>query len=143
MDLSLSSLPMASLSLSFSSSILPSPISQEKCRIQHSPNPRPQDPIFRVIRCAIAAPTSKSASSSSSVGKKRHWKQGEFPGTSETSLPGSQKRSPIKNVKKKLDRKAKAKAWVSTVTETLSDRVEKKQWVQALEVIGYLTFEFA
>ncbi|XP_058075913.1 pentatricopeptide repeat-containing protein At3g06430, chloroplastic [Magnolia sinica] len=69
--------------------------------------------------------------------KKRHWKEGEFPGISETSLPHSP-RSPIKNLKKKMDNKKAAKAWVSTVTETLAEKIEKKQWEDALEVFEML-----
>ncbi|KAF7837652.1 pentatricopeptide repeat-containing protein [Senna tora] len=126
---------MASISVSFSSSFISSPIPQDKCKILHTPNP---NPILRLIRCGIAAPASKASSSSSSIAKKRHWKEGEFPGISETSLPESRRRTPIKNVKKKLDRKLKAKAWVNTVTETLSDRIDKKQWLQALEVFDML-----
>ncbi|XP_028783234.1 pentatricopeptide repeat-containing protein At3g06430, chloroplastic-like [Neltuma alba] len=130
---------MASISLSFSSSLLPSPISKDKCKIHHIPNPVTHNPPLRIIRCATASPSSKtSSSSSSSVAKKRHWKVGEFPGVSETTLPGSERRTPIKNVKKKLDRKVKAKAWVNTVTECLADRIDKKQWLQALEVFEML-----
>jgi hypothetical protein len=114
---------MASVSLTFSSSIVPSPIPQHKCnKTQH------KLPIFRVIRCAVSPPPS--------VVKKKHWKQGEFPGFSET--PGT-RRKPIKNIKKKLDRKNDAKAWVSTVTEALSERIDKKQWLQALEVLSLLS----
>lgn len=55
------------------------------------------------------------------------------------SIPGFPKRkTQIKNVKKKLDRKAKAKAWVNTVTEALSDLILKKQWLRALEVFEML-----
>ncbi|KAI4335069.1 hypothetical protein L6164_013750 [Bauhinia variegata] len=125
---------MASISLSFSSSILSTPVSQEKCKIHSTPIHRTQDSFSRVIRCAIAAtPATKTSSD-----KKRHWKEGEYPGISETSLSGSTRKTPIKNLKKKLERKANAKAWVSTVTETLSDRIEKKQWLQALEVFDML-----
>ena len=74
---------------------------------------------------------SSSSSSSSAVGKKRLWKQGEFPGT---SAEGRSRKTPIKNIKKKLDRKNDAKAWANTVAEALSDLVLKKQWLQALEV---------
>lgn len=71
--------------------------------------------------------------------KKRIWKEGEFPAFSENSMPGfPMKRTQIKNVKKKLDRKAKAKAWVNTVTEALSDLILKKQWLQALQVFEML-----
>lgn len=44
----------------------------------------------------------------------------------------------IKNVKKKMDRKNNAKAWANTVTESLSDLILKKQWLQALEVFEML-----
>jgi hypothetical protein len=122
---------MASVSLTFSSSIVPSPIPQHRCNKTHN-----KVPIFRLIRCAVSPPPSKTASNSSPVVKKKHWKQGEFPGFSET--PGT-RRKPIKNIKKKLDRKNDAKAWVSTVTEALSERIDKKQWLQALEVLSLLS----
>lgn len=64
--------------------------------------------------------------------KKKHWKEDEFPGFTEGSVPP--RRSPIKNVKKKLDDRAEAKAWVPTVTETLADKIQKKLWEDALEV---------
>lgn len=90
----------------------------------------------QLIRCKIASSPSRSSKSSSEPkNKKRIWKEGEFPALSENSIPGFPKtRTQIKNVKKKLDRKAKAKAWVNTVTESLSDLIFKKQWLQALEV---------
>ncbi|PKA48163.1 Pentatricopeptide repeat-containing protein [Apostasia shenzhenica] len=69
--------------------------------------------------------------------KKRHWSVGEFPGKSDISILRSQ-RPPIKNVKKKVDRRAAAKAWVCTVTEALADKIQKKQWEQALEVFEML-----
>ncbi|GMN51410.1 hypothetical protein TIFTF001_020557 [Ficus carica] len=132
---------MASKYLSFSSSLVPSPLSQ-----RHSPNnnnnnsssPNKFKPTsLLLLRCSFSAPstssTSSSSSSSSSAGKKRHWKQGEYPGVSETFIPGISRKTPIKNVKKKLDRKNKAKAWVNTVTETLSERIQNKQWLQALQ----------
>ncbi|OIW00176.1 hypothetical protein TanjilG_29166 [Lupinus angustifolius] len=125
---------MASMSLSFYSSIILSPISKHKCF--KFPNPRTQVSIFRVTRSAISYPPSKSTSPSSpSVVKKKHWKQGEFPGTSEKP---STRRTPIKNIKKRLDKKDIAKAWVNTVTEALSERVDKKQWLQALEIFDML-----
>ncbi|KAK7264778.1 hypothetical protein RJT34_32388 [Clitoria ternatea] len=127
---------MASVSLSFSSSVVPSPIPQEKCKKTH--NPTSQNPIFRVTRFAISPAPSKTASNSSSPVKKRHWKQGEFPGISETSSPSSRRRTPLKILKKKLDKKNNAKAWVNTVTEALSERIDKKQWLQALEVFDML-----
>ncbi|KAE9609976.1 putative pentatricopeptide [Lupinus albus] len=121
---------MALMSLSFSSSIIP----KHKCI--KCPNPRTQVPIFRVTHSAISSPPSKSTPSSSpSVVKKKHWKRGEFPGISETP---STRRIPIKNIKKRLDKKDIAKAWVNTVTEALSERVDKKQWLQALEIFDML-----
>ncbi|KAL3581930.1 hypothetical protein D5086_016262 [Populus alba] len=44
----------------------------------------------------------------------------------------------MKNIKKKLDRKNKAKAWVTTVAEALTDCVLKKQWLQALQMFEML-----
>ncbi|EEF43179.1 pentatricopeptide repeat-containing protein At3g06430, chloroplastic [Ricinus communis] len=115
----------SSLSLSFSSSILPSTLAQSNNNC--NTKPRSHQPKHTLVLCAYA-PTSTSP-------KKKHWKQGEFPGFTETSPP---RRTPIKNIKKKLDRKNKAKAWVNTVTEALSDRILKKQWFQALEVFEML-----
>lgn len=107
---------MASMSLSFSSSLCSSRIPQGKRRF------RQRDVSF--VRCVLAA-------SKSSPTKKRIWKEGEFPGITE---PVNSRRTPIKNVKKKLDRRSKANGWANTVTETLSDLIAKKQWLQALEV---------
>ncbi|KAJ7980465.1 putative Pentatricopeptide repeat-containing protein [Quillaja saponaria] len=128
---------MASMSLSFSSSFFPSHFPQDKNKTHTTTTHRAEDPIFGVIRCAYAAPATKPASPAS-TSKRRHWKEGEFPGTSERSLPGTPRRVPLKNLKKKLDRKNKAKAWANTVTEALSDSIEKKQWLQALEVFDML-----
>ncbi|THU55965.1 hypothetical protein C4D60_Mb11t12250 [Musa balbisiana] len=69
--------------------------------------------------------------------KKRHWKEGEFPGISESSV-SRRPRTPIKNLKKKADDRATAKAWACTVTEALADRIQKKQWQEALEVFDML-----
>lgn len=91
---------------------------------------------FTVIRSSLASSPSKS---SEPKNKKKVWKEGEFPAISENSIPGFPKRrTQIKNVKKKLDRKAKSKAWVNTVTESLSDLILKKQWLEALEVFEML-----
>ncbi|XP_020274854.1 pentatricopeptide repeat-containing protein At3g06430, chloroplastic [Asparagus officinalis] len=68
--------------------------------------------------------------------RKKHWKEGEFPGVSEGALPS--RRGPIKNVKKKIEDRAEAKAWVPTVTETLADKIQRKQWQDALEVFEML-----
>ncbi|WOL15768.1 hypothetical protein Cni_G24549 [Canna indica] len=70
--------------------------------------------------------------------KKRHWKEGEFPGVSESAASSRRPRTPIKNIKKKIDDRAAAKAWACTVTEALSDRIHKKQWREALEVFDML-----
>ncbi|KAL0367849.1 UNVERIFIED_CONTAM: Squamosa promoter-binding-like protein 1 [Sesamum radiatum] len=50
----------------------------------------------------------------------------------------NKKRTPIKNIKKKLDKKNNAKAWANTVTEALSDAIDKKQWLRALQVFEML-----
>ncbi|XP_021822436.1 pentatricopeptide repeat-containing protein At3g06430, chloroplastic [Prunus avium] len=127
----------SSISLSFSSSLLPHTLPLNK---NSTATHRAQDSNFKLIHCAFAAPATRtrSTSSSSSETRKRHWKQGEFPGVSETSIPGIYRRAPLKNVKKKLDRKNNAKAWANTVTEALSDAIDKKQWLQALEVFDML-----
>ncbi|XP_004298255.1 PREDICTED: pentatricopeptide repeat-containing protein At3g06430, chloroplastic [Fragaria vesca subsp. vesca] len=121
----------SSVSLSFSSSLHPHPL---KTPTTH----RAQDPNFNPTHCAYAPPSktrSPSSSCSSSQTRKKHWKQGEFPGVSESSAP---RRTPLKNIKKKLDRKEKAKAWVNTVTEEFSTSIEKKQWLRALQVFEML-----
>lgn len=115
---------MASMSLSFSSSLCSSRVSEENRRVL-----RRRDLSF--IRCVLAT----SSSASRGATKKKLWKDGEFPGTIEPIAP---RRAPIKNVKKKMERKSKSKAWVNTVTETLSDLIAKKQWFQALEVFAML-----
>ncbi|XP_023764293.1 pentatricopeptide repeat-containing protein At3g06430, chloroplastic [Lactuca sativa] len=81
-----------------------------------------------VIRCAIA--------SASSPKKNKLWKQGEHPGR--VSENSSNRRTPIKNIKKKLDRKANLNPWVNTVTEALSESVDVKQWSRALQVFEML-----
>jgi hypothetical protein len=65
--------------------------------------------------------------------EKRHWKAGEFPGFSAGAHPKAA-RTPIKNVKKRLDARADAKAWACTVTEALADRINSKNWKEALQV---------
>lgn len=114
-----------SISLSSSSSLFPSPLI-----LPAGGNLRRlfyfRRPLTAVISCR--------SSSSVAFPKKKHWKQGEYPGFTEQSGFKNNKRTPIKNIKKKLDRKSNAKAWVNTVTEALSDYIEKKQWVQALQV---------
>jgi len=65
--------------------------------------------------------------------EKRHWKAGEFPGTA--APPDSKaSRTPLKNVKKRLDARADAKAWACTVTEALADCINSKSWQEALQV---------
>lgn len=135
----------SSLALSFSSALLPSLLTRiitytknNNSNNNYTPftsQNGSKEPNFGVVSCAFAAPpkTSKKSSYSSDV-RKRHWKNGEYLGVSETSIPGIYKKPPIKNLKKKLDRKNKAKAWASTVTETLIERIQNKQWFQALEV---------
>ncbi|KAI8561956.1 hypothetical protein RHMOL_Rhmol04G0381300 [Rhododendron molle] len=106
-----------------------------------------------LIRCASSSPsTTKSSSSSytkSAEQKKRHWKVGEYPGISDSSNNSTRRfgnehgngrppKTPIKNIKKKLDRKNEAKAWANTVTEALSHLIHTKQWLQALEVFEML-----
>ena len=122
---------MASKYLSFSSSLLPSPTTSTPNQWKKNALDKPTK--LGLVRSAFAAP---SRSTSSSGTKKRIWKKGEYPGFSETSIPGARRNSPIKNIKKKLDRQNKAKAWACTVTETLSDHIDKKQWLQALQVFS-------
>ncbi|XP_047950328.1 pentatricopeptide repeat-containing protein At3g06430, chloroplastic [Salvia hispanica] len=113
--------------LSFSSSFLPSPL-PATAKTTAAPPPLRR---FSVLCSA--------ASSTSDLPKKKHWKAGEYPAqiqTSTTQLP--KRRSPIKNIKKKLDNKNNAKAWVNTVTESLSDAIDKKQWLRALQVFEML-----
>lgn len=118
---------MASMSLSFSSSLCSSRIPKGKHRFLH------RDVSF--VRCVLAA----SRSSPGSPTKKRLWKDGEFPGITE---PANPRRTAMKSVKKKLDRRSKANGWANTVTETLSDLIAKKQWLQALEVFQFLSSRF-
>ncbi|KAG7021088.1 Pentatricopeptide repeat-containing protein, chloroplastic, partial [Cucurbita argyrosperma subsp. argyrosperma] len=126
-----------SFSFSFSSSLLPSSVSIDHGFVSFSPIvPSPHSNTL-IVRCAFAAPARKSPppSPSSSPFKKTHWKQGEFPGITQTSAP---KKTPLKNVKKKLDRENHAKAWANTVTEALSDHIANKRWLPALEVFEML-----
>ncbi|CAL5034390.1 unnamed protein product [Urochloa decumbens] len=69
--------------------------------------------------------------------EKRHWKAGEFPATSIGS-DSKAARTPLKNVKKRLDARADAKAWACTVTEALADRINSKNWKEALQVFEML-----
>ncbi|CAA0839631.1 Pentatricopeptide repeat-containing protein -chloroplastic [Striga hermonthica] len=92
-------------------------------------------PLRRLLISAASAPPRPSTASNPPA-RKKHWKIGEYPGFIET--PNKKKRTPIKNIKKKLDRKQNAKAWANTVTEALSDAIDKKQWLRALEVFEML-----
>lgn len=117
----------AAFQLSLSSSFLPSPLPTAAKTTTAQPLRR-----FLVL-CSAAT------SSTSNLPKKKHWKAGEYPALIDTSTSQqSRRRTPIKNIKKKLDKKNNAKAWVSTVTEALSDAIEKKQWFRALQVFGML-----
>lgn len=120
-------------SLSFLSSLLPSPLADSfsgagATRISTARH----QPFF--IRCATSSSSSAVVSP-----KKRHWKQGEFPAGIQTS-DSDKRRTPIKNIKKKLNKRSKAKAWANTVTEELSDCIHYKQWFQALQVCAYELF---
>uniref|UniRef100_A0A7N0UNI2 Pentatricopeptide repeat-containing protein n=1 Tax=Kalanchoe fedtschenkoi TaxID=63787 RepID=A0A7N0UNI2_KALFE len=121
----------ASLSLSFSSSLLASPLPQPAISKPHH-----NLSTFRAFRCAFAPPPpTNTPSTLPPPPKKKHWKQGEFPGISDSSLT---RRPPLKNIKKRLDRKDGAAAWVNTVTEALADRIHKKHWLEALQVFEML-----
>ncbi|KAG8372816.1 hypothetical protein BUALT_Bualt12G0106400 [Buddleja alternifolia] len=115
--------------LSLSSTFLPSPLSTTTRTTATQPRRR------ILLRISSAATTSTTP-------KKKHWKVGEYPGVSETSSPqfsrNNKKRTPIKNIKKKLDKKNNAKAWANTVTEALSEAIDKKQWLRALQVFEML-----
>ncbi|XXG74090.1 hypothetical protein AAC387_Pa07g2899 [Persea americana] len=100
-------------------------------------------PCSAFARAAPSSPTRKRAPSApkrtTPPGKHRLWKVGEHPGVSDASHSRSSPRStPLKNVKKKIDDKNAAKGWASTVTEALSEKIQKKQWEAALEVFGML-----
>lgn len=59
-------------------------------------------------------------------------------GTSAGGPDSKAARTPIKNVKKRLDARADAKAWACTVTEALADRINSKNWKEALQVFEML-----
>ncbi|GAB4830136.1 hypothetical protein Ancab_019777 [Ancistrocladus abbreviatus] len=129
---------MASSSLSSISSPFLSPLSTKTSNTITITIFATNHSISNTILCALAAPSPPPPLSTNSEPKKRIWKEGEFPGIPENSIPGIRRRTPIKNVKKKIDRRIKAKAWVMTVTEALSDLIHKKLWIQALEVFEML-----
>lgn len=125
-----------SSSLSFSSSILPSPIPHAKS------NPVPQNPIFRVTHCSVSAQASKAGSSSSSVSKhRRQRKETEFPQELffENMLEKPKK---MKKEKKKVKKQSNLKAWAYTLTEALSDCIHQNQWLKALEVTHHSKLNF-
>ncbi|XP_073134317.1 pentatricopeptide repeat-containing protein At3g06430, chloroplastic [Henckelia pumila] len=118
--------------LSLSSSFLHSPLPNAAAAAA-TPTPR---------RLIITSSSSSPSVTVASPAKKKHWKVGEYPGLIESSIPQfsstSNKRTPIKNIKKKLDKKNTAKGWANTVTEALSEAIEKKQWKRALQVFEML-----
>ena len=126
------------MSLSFSSSLLSSPLPRPETNSKNKSKPHPPNSIL--FPCAVAAAVPCSISDKK---KQRHWKQGEYPvpGLSHDLIPRSSKKPPLRNLKKKLDRKNNAKAWVCTVTETLSDCILNKQWLQALQVTLFFIFD--
>ncbi|KAL8490501.1 hypothetical protein ACS0TY_022502 [Phlomoides rotata] len=101
-------------------------------------------PLPSNTKTTVAPPLRRFRISSSTAApsKKKHWKIGEYPGLTETSFPqfstNNKKRTPIKNIKKKLDKKNNASAWVNTVTEALSEAIDRKQWFRALQVFEML-----
>ncbi|KAM7277631.1 hypothetical protein ACFE04_004765 [Oxalis oulophora] len=121
-------------SLTFSYSIIISPLSNT-----HKPtttNNRPNRWPLIITRAAASSSFSSSSPQTQTAAKKqRHWKQGEYPGVLDVYTT---KRPPIKNIKKKLLRKEISKAWVNTVTETLSISIDNKQWAHALQVFEML-----
>ncbi|PIN23275.1 hypothetical protein CDL12_04041 [Handroanthus impetiginosus] len=123
---------LAAFRLSLSSSFLPCPPpSVTKTTATH--------PHRKLL---ISASSSSSSSSILKSPKKKHWKIGEYPGVTETSIPqyssNNKKKTPIKNIKKKLDKKNNGNAWANTVTEALSEAIDKKQWHRALQVFEML-----
>jgi hypothetical protein len=91
---------MASISLSFSSSLLLHDPLRKNTTL--STNPRTQNPKSRLFYCPFTTlvKRAKLTSSSSLVAKKRHWKEGEFPRISEIIISSTLKKTPIKNLKK-------------------------------------------
>ncbi|MQL74516.1 hypothetical protein Taro_006878 [Colocasia esculenta] len=102
--------------------------SSPHCAVRSQPKRRPVAP---------PAPRQPQQQKPPAAAKKRHWKAGEFYGVSEGSL-AVPPRTPLKNVKKKLDDREAAKAWACTVTEALAEKIQKKDWMGALEVFEML-----
>ncbi|XP_031486748.1 pentatricopeptide repeat-containing protein At3g06430, chloroplastic [Nymphaea colorata] len=102
--------------------------------------PQCQGSIHRAVvahGATVGSPRSRSQGRPRAPVRKRLWKEGLYPGTSDSSV-ASPTRTPIKNHKKKMDDKKAAKAWVPTVTECLAERIAKMQWQEALEVFQML-----
>ncbi|RZC48743.1 hypothetical protein C5167_017168 [Papaver somniferum] len=89
-------------------------------------------------RSSPSSPRPSKRNQNQGTEKKRHWKEGEFQGISEAQFVRSSNRTPLKNLKKKIDNRNNAKAWVNTVTESLADRMHKKLWDEALQVFEML-----
>lgn len=69
--------------------------------------------------------------------KKKHWKEGEFPGsTNDDDSLVMPRKTQAKNAKKGVEDRVSIKAWAPTVTETLTDLMNKKQWENALQVVS-------
>ncbi|KAK7411757.1 hypothetical protein VNO78_03195 [Psophocarpus tetragonolobus] len=124
---------MASMSLSLSSFILPSPIPHK--------NSTTKDAIFRFTRVSIAAPASKTTVYASSTRKPapaprtRNPKEKEF---SQTLFFECMDKKPIKKKKKMKEKKNDPKVWVHTLPEVLSYRIHKKHWIIALQLFDLL-----
>ncbi|KAK7304053.1 hypothetical protein RJT34_15061 [Clitoria ternatea] len=126
---------MSSTSLSFSSSIFPSPIPHAKSKT----NPITRNSLFLCSLSASASKTSASSFSLSSSSKNSPRKEDEFPKelfleTMDKTPFGKKK----KKNKKKKEKENNAKAWVRSLPETLSYRIHKKQWIIALELFDML-----
>lgn len=118
-----------SFTLSSSSSLFPSPTSIGGCRSIIT-----GVGLYRLCS-AVAATTS---SSRIAFERKKHWKEGEYPGFSEVSVSHlNNKKGRRTPINKKIDRKNTANPWVNTVPEALSDCIDKKQWQQALQVFFF------
>ncbi|KAD5507940.1 hypothetical protein E3N88_15643 [Mikania micrantha] len=127
----MSSSAPASWSLSFSSSLSLSSDNHRQLLQDHHINYHITSRRSE-FRCAV-----RSASPVAAPKKKKLWKHGEYPGdVSENSSVN--RRTPIKNIKKKMDCKNSLNPWVNTVTQALSDSIDAKQWLRALEIFKML-----
>ncbi|CAH1453243.1 unnamed protein product [Lactuca virosa] len=119
---------------SFSSSLSLSTDSYRDLHHHHRIHYPITSPRF-LFRCAM-----RSASSVAAPKKKKLWKQGEYPGdvAGTSSFDRNKRRSPTKTIKKQPDRKNDLNTGVITVTEALSDSINNKQWLRALEVFEML-----